>query len=85
VNPPLPDDPLDYVDLDDILQHGAPSDWMYVGPKEGSPVPAHSIRAHPGTMKHYDIYRDADGEEIELHYFRHPDGSVGNVKVMPRS
>ena len=36
-------------------------------------------------MKHYDIYMDADGEEIEIHYFRHPDGSVGNVKVMPRS
>jgi hypothetical protein len=25
------------------------------------------------------------GDEIELHYFRHPDGTVSNVKVSPRS
>ena len=32
-------------------------------------------------MKHYDIYKDEFGKKIELHYFRHPDGSVGDVKV----
>jgi hypothetical protein len=36
-------------------------------------------------MKHYDIYEDADGVEIELHYFRHPDGTVGDVKIKDRS
>jgi hypothetical protein len=80
-----PEDPLDFIDLDDILQHGNPSDWTYLGPKAGSPTPATSPRAQPGTMKHYDVYQDADGEEIEVHYFRHPDGTVGDVKVKERT
>jgi len=36
-------------------------------------------------MKHYDIYKNLDGEEIEVHYFRHADGSVDDVKIRPRS
>jgi hypothetical protein len=80
-----PDDPLDYIDMDDVLQHGSPSDWTSLGPKPGSPVPATSPNAPPGTMKHYDIYRDQFGDEFEVHDFRHPDGSVGDVKIRPRS
>lgn len=79
------EDPLNYIDLDDILQHGVPENWKYLGPKPGSPVVAHSSRSRPGTMKHYDIYVDELGDEIEVHYFRHPDGTVGNVRVKPRS
>ena len=79
------EDPLDYIDMDDVIQHGDPGKWAYRGAKAGSPVPASSRAAPPGTMKHYDIYRDEFGEEIEVHYFRHPDGSVGDVKVKPRT
>ena len=32
-------------------------------------------------MKHYDLYEDQHADVIEVHYFRHPDGTVGNVKV----
>jgi hypothetical protein len=75
------DDPLDFIDFDDVIQHGDPSRWTFLGPKSGSGVPAHSPKAPPGTIKHYDIYEDEFGDEIEVHYFRHPDGSVSNVKV----
>jgi hypothetical protein len=79
------DDPLGFIDFDDVLQYGDPGKWKYIGPKAGSGVPAHSALAQPGTTKHYDIYQDEFGNEIEVHYFRHPDGSVGDVKVKPRS
>lgn len=75
------DDPLDFIDFADVLQHGDPSKWNRIGPKPGSPVPAHSSNAPPGTMKHYDFYEDEFGNAIEVHYFRHPDGSVGDVKL----
>jgi hypothetical protein len=75
------DDPLDFIDFADVIQHGDPSKWKLIGPKPGSPVPADSSRATPDTMKHYDIYEDEFGDEIELHCFRHPDGSVGDVKI----
>jgi hypothetical protein len=77
------DDPLDYIDFADIIQHGDPSKWTFKGPKPGSPKPATSPNAPPGTMKHYDLYDDEFGNEIEVHYFRHPDGSVGDVKIRP--
>ena len=48
-------------------------------------ITASHVYAAPGTMKHYDRYEDEFGEEIEVHYFRHPDGSVGDVKVKPPS
>jgi hypothetical protein len=76
-----PQDPLDFIDFADIFRHGDPGTWISRGPKPGSPVIAHSGVAQPGTMKHYDLYTDEFGAEIEVHYFRHPDGSVGNVKV----
>jgi hypothetical protein len=79
------DDPLDFVDFADVLQHGDPGNWTPQGNKAGSGVPAHSPNAPPGTLKIYELYEDEFGEEIELHYFRHPDGSVSNVKVTPRS
>jgi hypothetical protein len=77
------DDPLDFIDFPDIIEHGDPTNWKYRGPKPGSPVPANSLNAQPGSMKHYDLYTDEYGDPIELHYFRHPDGSVGDVKVKP--
>lgn len=79
------EDPLDYIDMDDVLQHGDPAKWTSQGPKPGSPVPATSPNAPPGTMKHYDLYQDEFGDEIEVHYFRHSDGRVADVKVKPRS
>jgi hypothetical protein len=75
------EEPLDYIDMDDVIQHGDPGKWFFVGPKAGSPVPATSLKAPPGTMKHYDIYRNVFGDLIEVHYFRHADGSVADVKI----
>ncbi len=75
------DDPLDFIDLADIMNHGDPSKWVFKGPKTGSPTPATSRGASPGTMKHYDLYEDEFGDSIEVHYFRHSDGTVGDVKV----
>jgi hypothetical protein len=75
------DSPLDYIDFDDILQHGDPSKWTFLGSKQGSGVPATSPLAQPGTTKHYDIYEDEFGDQIEIHYFRHADGSIGDVKI----
>lgn len=77
-----PEDPLEYIDIDDVLQHGDPARWNARGPKPGSPVDAHSLSAPPGTMKHYDLYTDLFGHDIEVHYFRHPDGTVADVKVI---
>jgi hypothetical protein len=79
------DNPLDFVDFADVLQHGDPSKWIHQGQKAGSGAPAHSQDAPPGTLKIYELYQDEFGDDIELHYFRHPDGSVSNVKVTPRS
>jgi hypothetical protein len=79
------DNPLDFVDFVDVLQHGDPSGWKPKGQKPGSGTAAHSPLAPPGTVKVYEIYEDEFGEEIELHYFRHPDGTVSDVKVTPRS
>ena len=70
-----------FIDFADILEHGDPSTWKFKGKKKGSPTPATSPDAAPGTMKHYDLYEDSFGESIEVHYFRHPDGSVGDVKI----
>lgn len=78
------DNPLDFVDFADVLQHGDPGMWKYKGRKAGSGTPAHSPLAPPGTIKVYEIYEDEFGKEIEVHYFRHPDGSVSGVKVTPR-
>lgn len=75
------EDPLDYIDFDDIIQHGDPTRWTFIGPKPGSGVPATSPHARTGTAKHYDIYTDAFGDRIEVHYFRHSDGSVADVKI----
>jgi hypothetical protein len=63
------------------VAHGDPAQWTYLGPKKGSPTAATSPHALPGTMKHYDLYQDEYGEEIELHYFRYTDGTVDDVKV----
>jgi hypothetical protein len=41
--------------------------------------------APPGTLKIYEIYENEFNVEIEVHYFRHPDGTVSGVKVEPRS
>lgn len=79
------DNPLDFVDFADVLQHGDPDNWKYKGEKIGSRVPARSPLAPPDTLKIYEIYEDEFGDEIELHYFQHQDGSVSNVKVTARS
>jgi hypothetical protein len=79
------DNPLDYIDFVDVLQHGDPGKWRFKGDKPGSGVPAHSTSAPDGTLKIYEIYEDEFGDEIEVHFFRHEDGSVSGVKVTPRS
>jgi hypothetical protein len=75
------EDPLDFIDFADVVQHGDPTNWRFKGPKPGSPVPATSLHAAPGTTKHYDLYDDEFGDEIEVHYFRNADGSLDDVKV----
>lgn len=82
---PPPDDPLDFVPEDAIIEYGLPESWVYLGIKPGSPAPAKSPDAVVGTKKHYDLYRTLDGEEFELHYFRLPNGSVQRVEVKPSS
>ena len=79
------DDPLDFVDFADVLQHGDPTNWTFKAPKPGSGASAHSLHAPTGTLKIYEIYDDEFGREIELHCFRHLDGTVSDVKVTPRS
>lgn len=78
-------DPLDYIDFADVIKHGDPRRWTFLGKKAGSGVPATSIHAPAGTTKEYDIHRDEFGTEIEVHYFRHLDGDVSGVKVVPRT
>jgi hypothetical protein len=75
------DDPLDFIDPDEIFEHGNPGRWKFIKEKPGSGVPAHSPNAPPGTLKIYEIYQDEYGEVIEVHYFRHLDGTVSNVKL----
>ncbi|HEY3968521.1 MAG TPA: hypothetical protein VGM05_28490 [Planctomycetaceae bacterium] len=75
------DDPLDYVDFADILQHADPGKWKFKGPKSGTPTPATSPTAESGTMKHYDLCEDEFGVLIEVHFFRRSDGSVDDVKI----
>jgi len=82
---PPADDPLDFVHEDAIIEYGLPDSWIFVGPKAGSPAPANSPQAPPGTRKHYDLYRTIDGVIFELHYFRLPDGSVQRVEAKPES
>ncbi len=66
-----PANPLDEIDMDDVLQHGDPGKWTHLGPKKGSPATATSPNAVPGTTKYYNLYRDEFGDRIELHYFRY--------------
>ena len=75
------EDPLDHIDFADVLVHGDPGKWTYIGPKSGSPTPATSPKARPGTVKHYDKYLDEFGDEIEVHFLRNADGTVDDVKV----
>jgi hypothetical protein len=79
------EDPLEYIDFDEVIQHGDPGRWKLKGEKQGSGVPANSPNAPPGTLKIYEIYEDEFGDVIEVHYFRHPDGTVSDVKVKPPS
>lgn len=75
------DDPLDFIDPDEIFAHGNPGLWKFIKEKPGSGLPAHSANAPPGTLKIYEIYLDEFGDQIEVHYFRHLDGTVCDVKV----
>ena len=55
------DDPLDFIDFADVLQHGDPSKWKSRGQKAGSGALAHSPLAPEGTLKMYEIYEDEFG------------------------
>lgn len=62
-----------------IFDHGDPDTWKYLGEKRGSGVPADSPVAPPGTLKIFEVWEDEFGALLEVHYFRHLDGSVSNV------
>ena len=72
-------DPLDYIPFSDILKHGDPANWKYHGRKS---VAAKTVNAPPLTLKVYEYYEDEFGDLMEIHYFRHSDGTVSNVKVV---
>ena len=55
------DDPLDFIDFADVLQHGDPAKWRILGEKPGSGVAAHSASAPAGTRKIYEVYEDEFG------------------------
>jgi hypothetical protein len=76
------EDVFEYVDFLDVIAHGDPAKWKYLGSKQGSPIAAKSQHAHEGSMKHYELYEDIHGDRIELHFIRHSDGSVVDVKVV---
>ncbi|MGH9676211.1 MAG: hypothetical protein ACRD36_03840, partial [Candidatus Acidiferrum sp.] len=65
------DDPLDQIDLADVIKHGDPGNWVSQGAKPASGDLAYSPDAPPGTTKQYDLFVDEFGEEIEVHYIRH--------------
>ncbi len=79
---PEKQDPLEEVPFAEVLKHGDPNNWTFIGKKKGSSLPAKSTRAVPLTLKVYEIYEDEYGEIIELHYFRHSGGTVTNVTVI---
>ena len=79
------ENPLDELDFNVVLEHGHPNNWRFIAPKFGSPTLATYENALPDTMKHYDLYENAFGEKIEIHYFRLADGTVSDVKVKSRS
>ena len=78
------DDPLDYIDFADILQAWRSGKMEVQGTEAGKPHTGHFAKRLQGTMKHYD-QDDEFGDEIEVHYFRHPDGSVADVKIKLKS
>ncbi len=77
------DDPLEFVHIVDVTQHGDPGKWARLGHKDGSPAIAKSKRAPPGSWKVMEEWEDECGSRFELHFFRHADGSVSNVKTVP--
>jgi len=69
--------------LDEFNEHGDPSNWNFEGEKPGSGLPATSPNAPPGTLKIYERWTDEFGTLLEVHYFKHLDGSLSNVKLSP--
>jgi hypothetical protein len=62
-----------------------PVDGQSLAPSREVPFRQPRPIAASGILKYYEIYIDEFGVEIEVHYFRHPDGTVGDVKIRPRS
>jgi hypothetical protein len=75
---PQMEDPLDFIPFSDVLKHGDPNNWKFRGRQS---VLATDDDAPPHTLKVYESYEDEYGDLIDVHYFRHSDGSVSNVKV----
>jgi hypothetical protein len=80
-----PDQLAEHLTIDEITQHGDPAKWTFLGEKGGSRVPATSGGASPGTVKVYEVWRNAYGKEVEVHYFETPEGQAQDVKLAPRS
>jgi hypothetical protein len=64
----------------DILNHGDPSTWDYLGKRE---VPATGPGFEPGTTKVYHGWIDENGFQVEYHYHVGPDGTIFEEKFKP--
>ncbi|MEZ6128304.1 MAG: Calx-beta domain-containing protein [Planctomycetaceae bacterium] len=78
---PTPDDIAAEMEPDDFEIHGDPDVWRYLGEKPGSGHLAETPAAPPGTRKIYEVWEDEFGFYLEIHYFRHLDGSISNVRL----
>ncbi len=65
--------------------HGSPDTWKFVKEKDGSGGPATGEHYFPGQTKHYDILKDEEGQEFEMHYVKDTDGTIKDVDFPPRS
>lgn len=65
------------------FKHGNLETWKYKGEKPTSGRQA--TDKDPGTIKVYEIWKNAAGKEFELHYFKHLDGTLEDLKEKPRT
>jgi hypothetical protein len=80
-----PDEVAEHLSFDEITTHGDPRGWKFLGEKPGSGLPSKSQGAPDGSKKMMEVWKKANGEEIEVHYFQQADGTVENVKLAPRT
>jgi hypothetical protein len=69
---------------DQLDRLGHPTDWEFISKHGGGPADI-SEYSVPGAKKVYEVWRDANGKLLEIHYELNPDGSVSHVRVRPYS